>query len=118
MDTWANAIAQPATWTDLAFLHCVADAFEVSTNIMAVNDLSDVWLLGRLMPCGGAAPKTELAVGMWVNRHLVAIALTPMRAAAETLGGAVPPSDATAGCLVPRERTLGVCTLASPQGHS
>ena len=90
---WAAAIAQPATWTDLAFLHCVADAFEVDIDTLVVNDLSELWHLGCLEPCEKAPSRARLAVGMWLNRHLVAIAMTPMRAAAEPRSLGQPPPD-------------------------
>ena len=83
VEAWAEAIAKPESWTDLAFLHCVADAYSVAIDILAVNDLSAVWSLGRLLPCEGAGVEAELAVGMWWNRHLVAIALHPLAASAE-----------------------------------
>ena len=83
VNLWAEAIAQPATWTDLAFLHCVADAYSVAINTVVVTDLSEIWHLGKLLPCDGARVEVELAVGMWWNRHLVALALAPMAAQAE-----------------------------------
>ena len=75
VENWAKAIGKPATWTDLAFLHCVADLYQVSIDVLAVNDLSAVWRFGCLQPCENIPAKAKLAVGMWWNRHLVALAI-------------------------------------------
>ena len=96
---WAGAIAQPATWTDLAFVHVVADAYGVSIDAMCVDDLSEVWHMGRIMPCEnnqGMPLAAELVVGLWWNRHMVAIAMPSRRgtAAPAGLNDAPPPPPA------------------------
>ena len=95
VDAWRDLIAQPETWTDLAWLHSVADMCKVTIDVTVVNDLSAIWHLGALTPCNDERARRVLEVGMWWNRHLVAIALDPAHAAPNQQGN-LSPDDQTA----------------------
>ena len=88
VQTWCSLVARPATWTDLAFLHVLADACKAAIDVTVVNDLSKVWHLGLIEPCNGEPYEVTLEVGMWWNRHLVAIALDANEDAQATGGAA------------------------------
>ena len=101
MDGWCHHIAQPASWTDLAFLQVAADCFQVALLIHTVNDLSTVGSLGAILPCHHSAPVALLEVGMWMGRHLVAIVTADGTSggAGGTSGDTLRPPAPTSGIL-------------------
>jgi len=83
VEAWCRSIARPASWTDLAFLQVAADCYNVAIYIHTVNDLSDVGILGAILPCASTSPPVALLeVGMWVGRHLVAVVTSDLTASA------------------------------------
>ena len=73
VESWCHHIAQPASWTDLAFMQVAADCYKAAIVIHTVDDLSHVGSLGVILPCHGTTPDALLEVGMWIGRHLVAV---------------------------------------------
>ena len=73
VESWCHHIAQPASWTDLAFLQVAADRYQVAISIHTVDDLSTVGHLGVILPCQHRRPLALIEVGMWMGRHLVAV---------------------------------------------
>ena len=71
--TWQELILQPETWTDVAFVQLAADLFRVSFHHIGVDDLSTVFDMGTITPCDGAASVALCEIGVWYNRHFVAI---------------------------------------------
>ena len=71
--TWQELILQPETWTDVAFVQLAADLFRVSFHHIGVDDLSSVFDMGTITPCDGAASVALCEIGVWYNRHFVAI---------------------------------------------
>ena len=113
VDGWCHHIAQPASWTDLAFLQVAADCFQVALLIHTVNDLSTVGSLGAILPCHHGAPVALLEVGMWMGRHLVAIVT-----ADGTSGGADRTSGDTLRPSAPRGSLLAVERDERPPAHA
>ena len=117
--SWASMIAKPETWTDLAFLHVVCDIYKVGMTVTVVTDLSEINELGTLMPCEDAPARRMLEVGMWWNRHLVAIANAPTTAAAAGASSDPPPAlnvdnSASSGSPAPTDNAP---TASPPPAH-
>ena len=73
VQTWQELILQPATWTDVAFVQLVADVFKVSFHHIGVDDLSTIFDMGTISPCDGVASVALCEIGVWYDRHFVAI---------------------------------------------
>ena len=81
--TWAELIVLPETWTDVAFTQLTSDLFQVSFHLIGVDDLSSVFDMGTISPCNGVASVALCEIGVWYNRHFVAILDCDLSAAAE-----------------------------------
>ena len=73
IETWQELILQPATWTDVAFVQLTADFFRVSFHHIGVDDRSSVFDMGTISPCDGASSVALCEIGVWYDRHFVAI---------------------------------------------
>ena len=73
IETWQELILQPATWTDVAFVQLTADFFKVSFHHVGVDDLSSVFDMGTISPCDKVASVALCEIGVWYDRHFVAI---------------------------------------------
>ena len=73
IETWQELILQPATWTDVAFVQLTADFFRVSFHHIGVDDRSSVFDMGTISPCDGVSSVALCEIGVWYDRHFVAI---------------------------------------------
>ena len=69
---WCELMVLPATWIDFAFLFASSDCFSVVIAATGVDDRGNVLPVSLLEPVRGL-PIAWLEVGMWFNRHMVAI---------------------------------------------
>lgn len=90
--SWVELIVHPDTWTDVAFTQLTSDLFKVSFHMIGVDDLSTVFDMGTMSPCNGIASVALCEIGVWYNRHFVAILDCDPSAAAESTppAGALP----------------------------
>ena len=91
IDSWQELILQPATWTDVAFVQLVSDFFKVSFHHIGVDDLSSVFDMGTISPCDGVASVALCEIGVWYNRHFVAILDVSPSAQGAKPGAPAPP---------------------------
>ena len=73
VQSWRELIVLPDTWTDVAFTQLAADLRGAHVHLIAVDDLSKVWDMGTISPCNGKEGTALVEVGVWYNRHFVAI---------------------------------------------
>ena len=92
--TWAELIVEPDTWTDVAFTQAASDLFKASFHLIGVDDLSTVFDMGTISPCNGVASEALCEIGVWYNRHFVAIIDCDMSAGAEPKPALRAPPDA------------------------
>ena len=100
VDAWLDIVAQPAAWTDIAFVQLLAAHFAVVCALTGVDDLGEVFPLIAVEPLGGQEPLAWLDFGCWVNRHFVAIVRVepdqpPASGHAQATGGSPPPLECT-----------------------
>lgn len=92
IETWQELILQPATWTDVAFVQLTADFFKVSFHHIGVDDLSSVFDMGTISPCDGVASVALCEIGVWYDRHFVALLDVVASAQGEKPDAPSPPS--------------------------
>ena len=73
VESWRQLIVRPDCWTDVAFTQLAADLRRAHIHLIAVDDLSKVWDMGTISPCNGVQGTALVEVGVWYNRHFVAV---------------------------------------------
>ena len=91
IETWQELILQPATWTDVAFVQLTADFFKVSFHHVGVDDLSSVFDMGTISPCDKVASVALCEIGVWYDRHFVAILDVAASAQGDKPDAPIPP---------------------------
>ena len=99
IETWQELILQPATWTDVAFVQLTADFFKVSFHHIGVDDLSSVFDMGTISPCDGAASVALCEIGVWYDRHFVALLDVTAAAQGDKPDAPVPPHSGAPDAL-------------------
>ena len=85
VESWRQLIVRPDCWTDVAFTQLAADLRRAHIHLIAVDDLSKVWDMGTISPCNGVQGTALVEVGVWYNRHFVAVVDALPAAGAEPL---------------------------------
>ena len=99
IETWQELILQPATWTDVAFVQLTADFFKVSFHHVGVDDLSSVFDMGTISPCDKVASVALCEIGVWYDRHFVAILDVAASAQGDKPDAPVPPPSRDSDAL-------------------